>query len=160
MSLPVVVDALGYAVLDRSSGELVDLRTASDHAIASAAVELAEHDAHVLQIKRALAAEMRIRHGVGKTERGGYEFTVAESTSWPAARTADALDDLLRAGKIGDSDVLRCMPERPRPDPRQLKSLIGRLMVSDPDAARVLASAATTSPPSLREVRATAIDAA
>jgi hypothetical protein len=157
-ALPAVLDdSFGVAVVDRSTGEMVALSEASDHAIASAAAELAEHDRTVYELKRALAAEMRERHSVGKSEAGGYAFTVAEAQSWPVGATREALLVLLRDGHITDADMRRCLPMKPKPDATQLKALLGRL--DDPEAYRVLVSARTVSPPSLKEVRAVAVDA-
>ena len=159
MTLPVLRDGLDeVAVIDPDTGELAPLRDATDRALVNAARLLAEHDRDVLDFKRALARELRVRHGVGKAAAAGYDFTVTESQSWPAGATRDALRGLVEAGVIAQGDADRAMPSKPRPDARQLKSLLGRLMVSDPDAARLLAAACTTSPPSVREVREVAVD--
>ena len=161
MSLPILRTGVHeqLAVVDPDTGTVNLLATASDRALAHAADLLAEHDAFVLQCKRAVAHELRERYGVGKAEAGGYEFRVTESTSWPMGPVSDALTRLVAEGSISEGDVRRCVPDRPKPNPVQLKALLGRLMVSDPDAARVLAAAATTSPPSVRDVRAVAVDA-
>ena len=159
MTLPVLRDGLDeVAVIDPSTGELAPLRDATDRALVNAARLLAEHDRDVLDFKRALARELRVRHGVGKAEAGGYGFTVTESSSWPLGAVTTALERLVAAGAIGDGDARRCVPQKPKPDAVQLRSLLGRLMVSDPDAARLLAAACTTSPPSVREVREVAVD--
>ena len=134
MTLPVLRDGLDeVAVIDPDTGELAPLRDATDRALVNAARLLAEHDRGVLDFKRALAHELRVRHGVGKAEAGGYGFTVTESTSWPLGAVTAALERLVADG------------------------VIGRLMVSDPDAARLLAAVCTTSPPSVREVREVAV---
>ena len=160
MSLPVLrTEHDELAVVDPDTGALELLSEASDRALAHAADLLAEHDAFILQCKRAVAHELRERYGVGKAEAGGYEFRVTESTSWPMGPVSDALTRLVAEGSIGEGDVRRCVPDKPRPNPVQLKALLGRLMVSDPDAARVLAAAASVSPPSVRDVRAVAVDA-
>jgi hypothetical protein len=159
MTLPVLRDGLDeLAVIDPATGEVAPLRDASDHALAAAADQLAEHDRYVLDCKRAIAHELRVRHGVGKASAGGYELTITEAQSWPAGAVTAALNDLLVTGTISEGDFDRCMPSRPRPDARALKALLGRLLVSDPDAARVLASAATVSPASVRDVHRVAVD--
>jgi hypothetical protein len=158
--LTILRDGLDeLAVIDPDTGELAPLRDASDRALAHAAKVLAAHDGEVLAMKRAVAHELRDRHGVGKASAGGYDFTVAESQTWPVGATQAALSALVETGKIAPGDAERVMPAKPRPDGRALKALLGRLMVSDPDAARVLADAATVSPPSVREVREVAVDA-
>lgn len=159
-TLPVLLDdEYGYAVVDRETGLMVALTDASDRAIAQAAADLAEHDKRVFELKRALAAEMHSRHGVGTAHAGGYAFEVAESQSWPKGATEATLKHLLAEGKISEADMRRAMPEKPSPAAGQLKALIGRLTVKDPEAAKLLAKAATVSPPSLREVRPEAVDA-
>ena len=159
MTLPVLRDGLDeVAVVDPDTGELAPLRDATDRALVNAARLLAEHDRDVLAFKRALAHELRVRHGVGKAEAGGYGFTVTEAQSWPAGATLDALRGLVEAGVIAQGDADRAMPAKPRPDARQLKALIGRLTVTNPDAAKMLAGVCTVSPPSVREVREVAVD--
>lgn len=158
MSLPVRFTAGDLAVVEPDTGEVLPIRNASDRALADAALRVAELDRDLLAAKRALAAELRQRHGVGAAHAGGYAFTVAESRSWPVRATADALDRLARTGRIAEADVLRAMPSKPRPDSRQLKSLLERLMMSDPDAARILADACTVSPPSLRDIQPEAVE--
>ncbi len=158
--LPVLHDDDGsLAVADPDTGEWLPVRRATDRALAHAARLIAELDRQTLEAKRTIAAELRSRHGVGKVHAGGHEFTVAESQSWPAGPTLDALDRLVAAEQITDADAQRCMPVKPRPDARSLKALAGRLAVSDPDAARVLADACTVSPASLRDVQPSAVDA-
>lgn len=159
-TLPVLLDdEYGYAVVDRETGQMVALTDASDRAIAQAAADLAEHDKHVFVLKRALAAEAHSRYGVGKSEAGGYAFTVTEATSWPAGAVGAALRKLVADGSVSAADAERCFPAKPTPSGVQIKALIGRLTVSDPEAAKLLANTATVSPPSLREVRAVAVDA-
>lgn len=159
-TLPVLHDPAGDTlVADPDSGSLVPLDVASDRALAHAAQKLAEHDRDILNLKRALAHELRQRHGVGKGAAGGYEWTVAESQSWPVGLTLEVLDDLVSAGAITQGDAERCMPSKPRPDARQLKALIGRLTVSDPQAAAHLAAACSVAPPSVKDVRQVAVDA-
>lgn len=161
MSLPILrTEHDELAVVNPDTGALELLSEASDRALAHAADLLAQHDADVLSMKRAVAHELRDRYGVGKAEAGGYEFRVTESTSWPMGAVSDALTRLVAEGSIGEGDVRRCVPSKPKANPVQLKALLGRLLVSDPDAARVLAAAATTSPPSVRDVRVVAVDEA
>lgn len=156
--LPVIRDDDVLLVADPATGEMLALRDAPDRVLAQAAAEIAEHDRQVFEIKRAVARELRDRHGVGAVHAGGHRFVVAESVSWPVKATGDVLDSLAGDGRIGEADVLRCMPERPKPDARQLKALIGRLTVSDPQAAKLLADAATRSPPSVRDVQLESVD--
>jgi hypothetical protein len=157
--LPVIVDGVGeLGVFDADTGEVTSIRDASDRSLAHAAKQIAEYDYFILSCKRALAHELRSRHGVGKATAGGYGFTVAESQSWPVGATQDALRALVAAGVITQGDAHRAMPVKPKPDARQLKALIGRLTVSDPEAARVLAGACSVSPPSVRDVHVVAVD--
>jgi hypothetical protein len=159
MSLPILRDGLDeLAVVDPDTGGLTALRDASDRALAHAARLLAEHDSDILQMKRALAAELRERHGVGQCRAGGYAWEVAEATSWPVRATQTALEELVRSGAVSAGDADRCLPRKPKPSSAQIKALLGRLMVSDPDAARRLSEAATVSPASVRDVREVAID--
>jgi hypothetical protein len=159
MSLPVIRDGLDeLAVIDPDTGELAPLRDASDRALAHAAQKLAEHDSEVYAMKRALAHELRARHGVGKAEAGGFAWVVAESTSWPAGAVKSVLEELVREGVITEADAKRCFPPKPTPNAVQLKALIGRLTVGNPVAAKRLAGAATVSPPSVREVHVVAVD--
>ncbi len=158
--LPVLYDDDGaLAIVDPDTGEWLPVRHASDRALAHAAAQIAELDRETLDAKRTVAAELRTRHGVGKANAGGYEFTIAESQTWPAGPTQDALARLVGDGLISEADAARAMPSRPRPDVRQLKALAGRLAVTDPDAARVLVEACTVSPASVRSVQAAAVDA-
>lgn len=150
--LPVLLGGGDLAVVDPDTGEALTLRDAPDRALAHAAARVAAADRELLNARRALAVELRDRHGVGATCAGGYRFTIAEAASWPAGATKDALDRLVQAGQISLADAERAMPARPRPDARALKALQGRLMVSDPDAARTLAQACTVSPPSVRDI--------
>jgi hypothetical protein len=156
----VVDDDYGYAVVDRETGQVVALTDASDRAIAQAAAELAEHDKRVYELKRALAAEMRSRHGVGTVHAGGFDFKVAESRSWPVGATHDVLLALVTDGMISDGDYERCLPMKRVPHAVSIKALLGRLLVDNPDAHRLLAEACTVSPPSLRDVRAGSVDEA
>ena len=157
--LPVVFETSGAALIDPDTYELVDLRHASDRAIITAAQQIAELDAHLYAAKRALAAELHDRHGVGTTTAGGYQFQIAESQSWPIGATGHALSKLVTSGAITLGDANRAMPDKPKPDARILKALAGRLAVKDPDAARILADAATVSPPSIRQITPVAVDA-
>lgn len=158
--LPVVLDATELAVIDPDTGESLAVRDASDRALVHAAHEVAELDRQLLEAKRTLAAELRHRHGVGVTRAGGYLFTVGEQRSWPAGRTRDALRRLVDDGHIEQADADRAMPSKPKPDSRALNALAGRLATSNPDAARVLAEACTTSPPAVKDIRLDAIDEA
>lgn len=157
--LPVIHRDDRLLVADPDTGELLPLAAASDRALAAAAEQAQRLDRDLLDCRRALAAELRARHGVGRARAGGYRFEVTQSTSWPARATTDTLARLVADGVIGQADADRCMPARPRPDARQLKALIGRLTVTDPDAARTLAATATVSPPSVRDVQADHVDA-
>ena len=158
MTLPIVHGDNAIAVIEPATGEAVSLPQASDHALAHAAEKIAEADRELYAMKRALAHELRERHGVGTAHAGGYRFQVSESVSWPQRATEDALKQLVAEGRISEADAGRCMPARPKPDARQLKALAGRLAVSDPEAARVLSEAATVSPPSVRDVAREAVD--
>jgi hypothetical protein len=161
VSLPILHGGEGDAdtlVVNPDTGEPELLSEASDRTIAHAAAKLAERDAEILAFRRALAFEMRERHGVGRAQAGGYGFTVAESQSWSAGATNRALDALVAEGAITRADADRCRPAKPKPDATQIKALIGRLTAKDPLAAKRLADAATTSPPSLRDVQAVAVD--
>lgn len=152
MSLPVLATDTGLLIPNPDTGELQPLHQATDRTLAQAADELGRLDRELLEAKRAIARELRERYGVGRVHAGGYGFTVTESQSWPLKATSDVLDGLAREGRISEADVIRCMPERPKPDGRQLKALIGRLTVSDPEAARAVAEACSVSPPSVRDV--------
>ena len=159
--LPILhVDGGETAVVNPDTGDLELLHDASDRTLAHAAAKLAAHDAEVFGFKRAIAFEMRERHGVGTAHAGGYAFKVAESQSWPAGATNEALDALVAEGRITAADADRCRSAKPRPDATQLKALVGRLTAKDPVAAKRLADACTVSPPSLSDVRAEAVDAA
>jgi hypothetical protein len=160
MTLPVVINDIdGPSVVDPSTGELSTVHDASDRALAHAAEQVARLDRELWAAKRALAHELRQRYGVGRSHAGGYAFTIAESVSWPVGTTSEALEQLVADDRITAGDADRCMPLRPKPDARQLKALAGRLATSDPEAAKVLAEACTTSPPSIREVEPEAVDA-
>ena len=155
-ALPAI---LSDQVVDPDTGELVALRDASDRALAVAAEQIVALDAELFARKRMLAAELRDRHGVGRVNAGGYRFTIIESESWPKSATAAALEELVRVGAITHADADRAMPAKPTPDARALKALAGRLAVRSPEAARILARACTVSPPSVREITPTAVDA-
>lgn len=158
MSLPVIFDRGGnLAIPDQDTGELVSLREASDRALLTVAEEIAELDRQTLEAKRALAAELRERHGVGTAHAAGFGFKVAESTSWPEGKVRDTLNTLVNEGRVSEADAERCW--KSKPDATQLKALAGRLTLSDPEAARMLAQACTTSPPSVRDVKREAVDA-
>lgn len=156
--LPVVVQETSLLVADPDTGEMVQLREASDRVLAAAAAEVAEHDRQVLDIKRAIAAELRERHGVGTAHAGGYRFVVAESVSWPVGATSSALSKLRERGVISQGEIDKCLPSKPKPDGVKLKALINQLTVSDPEASRLLADAATVSPPSVRDVQLESVD--
>lgn len=158
MTLPVVFEGGELFAADESTGELVSLRDASDHALVAAAERVALLDGELYAAKRALAAELRDRHGVGAVDAGGYRFTVAESQSWPSGATEDALRRLVASGAITHADANRAMPDKPTPDARALKTLISRLLVTDPEAAKALASACTVSPASVRRIAPSAVD--
>jgi hypothetical protein len=150
--LPVLADPVsGNLTIPDDTGEMVLLHDATPHAFLRAVERLAEHDAEVLATKRAFGEEAKDRYGVGSCHDGGFDFKVSESTSWPQRATDDALRTLLLRGKISQADNDRAMPAT------QLKALLGRLL-SDPEAAKILADARTTSPPSVRDVRACAVD--
>lgn len=156
--LPVLYIETGLGVVDEDTGEVLALQDAPDRAVLAAAEKVAELDRDLLQAKRALAAEIRDRHGVGTVHAGGFSCVVAESQSWPIGATSDALDDLVVSGAISQANADRAMPSKPKPDNRQLKALIGRLLLSDPESAKALSRAATVSPPSLRDVRSDSVD--
>jgi hypothetical protein len=158
MTLPIVPTNMGHAVVDPDTGEVVAVEEATDRALAVAAEELARVNQELFAARRALAAELRARHGVGTCHAGGYAFTVRESTSWPVGATIAALHRLVAAGHITAGDVQRAVPKKPQPDARQLKALCGRLAVSKPEAARVLAEACTVSPPSVKDVVPESLD--
>src|SRR3954468_7614390 len=122
--LPAIIDHVeqGY-VAEPDTGEVVPLNEASDRAIATAIQEVADHDRQVLTAKRALAAELRMRHGVGTASAGGYRFVVKEQTSWRLGGTQAALGRPLRDGKITQADARRALPPKPTPNAVELKSL-------------------------------------
>lgn len=161
MSLPVLIDqaAGSLEVIDPDTGESLPVSESSDRALIHAARAIADLEAELWIAKRAIAGQVRQRHGVGVTQAGGFRFTVAESTSWPMKATSDALARLVVDGRISQGDFDRCLPAKPKADARQLKALAGRLATSDPEAAKVLADACTVSPPSLRDVHADAVEA-
>lgn len=159
MSLPVLSGRGGdLQVPDPDTGEVLAIRDASDHALATAAREIADLDRQLFDAKRALASELRDRHGVGVVHAGGHAFTVAEAQSWPATATKLALACLVAEGEITQADVDRAMPAKPTPDKRAIKALISRLVGTSPAAAQVLADAGTVSPASVRDVRVEAVD--
>ncbi len=159
MSLPVLSGHGGdLEVPDPDTGEVLAIRDASDHALASAALAVADLERQLYNAKRALASELRDRHGVGVVHAGGHAFTVAEAQSWPAGATSDALARLGVDGHITPADADRAMPRKPTPDKRAIKALISRLVGTSPAAAQVLADAGTVSPASLRDVRVEAVD--
>jgi hypothetical protein len=156
--LPVLADPVsGNLMIPDDTGELVAIHEATDNVLLRAVARLSELDAEVMAAKRALAFEARERFSVGSSERGGYQFKVAESQSWPLQATDDALRTLVLKGKISQADYDRAMPLKRKPDAVQLKALLGRLL-SDPEAAKILAHARTTSPPRIEGVRACAVD--
>jgi hypothetical protein len=157
--LPVVQTAGDLAVVDPDTGELAHLRNAPDHAILHAAEKLAEHDREVLAFKRALAAVAQERFGTGTSHAGGFGFKVAESSNWPQGPTTTALNTLVDRGLITTGDRDRCLPLKPKPEGRALNSLLSRLMKSNPEAAKLLADACTTSPPSIRDIEREAVNA-
>jgi hypothetical protein len=157
-SLPVLADPVsGNLMIPDDSGELVPIHEASDNVLLRAVTRLSELDAEIMAAKRALAFEARERFSVGSSEAGGYGFKVTESQSWPQHPTDDALRTLLLKGKISQADYDKAMPAKPKPDGKQLSALLGRLL-SDPDAAKILAGARTTSPPSVQGVQELAVD--
>ncbi len=160
MTLPVLSGRGGdLQVPDPDTGEVLAIRDASDHALATAALAVADLDRQLFDAKRALAAELRDRHGVGVTHAGGHAFEVKVEQSWSsAARTREALTRLIAEGEITQADADRAMPAKPTPDKRAIKALISRLVGTDPSAAQVLADAGTVSPASLRDVRVEAVD--
>jgi hypothetical protein len=159
MSLPVLSGRGGdLQVPDPDTGEVLAIRDASDRALATAAREIADLVDHLFDARRALAAELRDRHGVGVAHAGGHAFEVKAEQSWPAGATRDALARLLAEGEITQADAARAMPSKPAPDKRAIKALIRRLVGTSPTAAQVLADAGTVSPASLRDVRVEAVD--
>ncbi|MEJ7783387.1 MAG: hypothetical protein WKF96_01200 [Solirubrobacteraceae bacterium] len=158
MNLPAVLTDEGLALADPDTGALSSVADASDHALLNAAAKVADLDRDLLSMKRTIANEMRGRYGVGAAQEGGWSWKVTESVSWPAGAVATALSTLTADGAITDADARRAMPAKPTPNGPALKALITRLTTSDPVAARRLADAASTSPPSLRDVRAVAVE--
>lgn len=158
MTLPAIFDDNGLLIADPQTGEMIAVREASDRTLAAAAQEITRLDKQVYEARRAIAAELRERYGVGRAHAAGYGFTVSESRSWPVGATREALSMLAARGAISQGDVDRCMPANPKPDARQLKALQNRLVVSDPDAARVLSGACTVSPPSVKDVVVESVD--
>lgn len=142
---------------DPASGELLPVAAHADETLLLVAEQAAQVDRRILTLKRAVAHELRDRHGVGVARSAGFRFQVAEPTNWPKGATWIALQTLVESGAIGRADAERCMPSKPTPDGRQLKALLGRLVTADAEAARVLQQACTTSPPSLRDVEREAI---
>lgn len=155
-NLPVVHEGDALAIVD-ANGELVPLTDAPDRTILDAYERVVEADREVFAAKRALAAEMRNRYGVGSTNAAGYAFKVTESQSWPQGRTKEALMVLLEQRKVSQADVERAMPLKRVPDARALKALVGRLTVEDPVSAKLLADACSVSAPSLRDVQADSV---
>jgi hypothetical protein len=128
MTLPVLSGRGGdLQVPDPDTGEVLAIRDASDRALATAAREIADLDRQLYEAKRALASELRDRHGVGVAYAGGHAFTVKEEQSWPAGATKDALARLIERGEITQADADRAMPAKPAPDKRAIKALISRL---------------------------------
>jgi hypothetical protein len=158
VTLPVLLNDGGYWIADPDTGEAVQVRQAPDYALLAAAEKLAELDAEVLAAKRVLATELRERHGIGTTRTSGFAFKVHENVSWPLGATREALDLLVSAGKILPADRQRCLPKKEVTDGRQLKALLNGLLTKDPDGARILADAATTSPPSVRELQRESVE--
>lgn len=155
--LPVVQTA-GDLHVTTEHGELVPLRDAADADLLRAVTRVRELGDEVNAAKRALAHELRDRCGVGTSHAGGHDFKVTEGQTWPERRTEEALNVLLRRKAISGADYARAMPSKPKPDARQLKALLNRLLVSDPEAARILADACTVSPPRLEDVRPNAVE--
>lgn len=156
-SLPVVqTPEGGLAVID-DQGELIPLREATDHLLLRTVTKLMDAQTDLTAAKRALAFEMRDRHGVGTAHTPAGDFRVAESVSWPDKATDEALKTLLRRGSITGADYDRAMPLKRKPDAAQCKALLGRLL-SQPVAAKVLADARSVSPPSVSDVRVVAVD--
>lgn len=158
MTLPVIQSEDGLCVVDPDTGALASVRDASDHALLNAAAKIAELDAQVLSMKRTIAAEIRERHGVGSAREGGWSWKVTESVSWPAGAVKAALGALLAEGLITPADAVRAMPPKDTPSGPAINALITRLTTADPVAAKRLADAASTSPSSLRDVRAVAVE--
>lgn len=157
-NLPVLADPVtGNLTIPDENGIMVELHEAGDNDLLRAVARLSELDAEIMAAKRALAFEARERFSVGSSTAGGFEFKVSESQSWPLRATDDALRTLVVRGLISQADYERAMPAKPKPDAVQLKALLTRLL-SDPKAAKILADARTTSPPSIRDVRVCAVD--
>lgn len=157
--LPVVAQQGGNLALVDENGEVVALRDAPDHALLLAVERVREIRADLQAAERALACQLRERHGVGTSHVGSHDFTIREDQRWPDRATYESLSVLKASGAISQADVDRAMPLKRKPDAQALKALLGRLMVSDPDAAKVLATACSVSPPSVRDVRVSATDA-
>ena len=154
--LQVVPTAGNLAIID-ANGELVPLNEAPDRLLLDAMEQTIQIDQDAMAAKRAIAAELKDRYGVGSTSAAGYAFKLTESQSWPQGATKEALEHLRARGVISHGDAERAMPLKRVPDGRALKALVGRLMVSDPEAARVLADACTVSAPAVRELKQDAV---
>ena len=121
--LPVTYDGPGaVCVIDPDTAELVPLTHASDHAIASAAEQLHDHDGECCACS--VASRPRCARGTAsaRRSRAATRLTVAESQSWPAGPVKAALTDLLASNTITEADAERCMPSKPRPDATQIKA--------------------------------------
>jgi hypothetical protein len=154
VTLPVLSGHGGdLQVPDPDTGEVLAIRDASDRALATAAREIADLVDQLFDARRALAAELRDRHGDGTVHAGGHAFTIKAEQSWGVRATGDALARLIAEGEITQADADRAMPRKPAPDKRAIKALISRLVGTSPAAAQVLADAGTVSPASLRDVR-------
>lgn len=156
-SLPVVSTQGGDLAVIDEQGELVPLREATDHLLLRTVTKLMDAQTNLTAAKRALAFEMRDRHGVGTAHTPAGDFRVTEEQRWPDKATDEALKTLLRRGSITEADYDRAMPLKRKPDATQCNALLRRLL-SDPEAARILAGARSASPPSVRDVQMGAVD--
>lgn len=155
-TLQVVPTAGNLAIIDHH-GELVALNEAPDRLLLDALDQTIKIDQDATAAKRAIAAELKDRYGVGSTSAAGYAFKLTESQSWPQGATKDALAVLLERKAITRGEADKAMPLKRVPDGRALKALVGRLMAKDPGAAQLLADACTVSAPAVRDLAEDAI---
>lgn len=159
-NLPVLADPVtgNLTIPDENGEHWVAIHDASPRARMLVVERLSAIIDGALAAKRVLALSMREDFGVGVSRAGGFSFKVNESTSWPKGATGDALKTLVLRGMISQADADRAMPPNPTPNATQLKALLSRLLMTNPEAYKILAEACTTSGPSLAEVRACAVD--
>jgi hypothetical protein len=111
VNLPVAVHDGDLLIIDQDTGQAFPIGQASDHTLAAAVEKIAEFDRDLFTAKRAVAAELRHRHGVGKSVAGGYEFTVAESQSWPVGAVTRRSDQTAVGGRISRRGLSACVAD-------------------------------------------------